>query len=220
MRILLTSGGTEEAIDAVRFVGNRSSGALGARIAEEAVRRYHQVDLLAGRSAVSPAVWARGTGLLRVVRYTDSAHLGRLMDERLAAGAPHAVIHAAAVADFRPVPVSGKIASADHEILTLRMERAPKLASRIREAAPEALVVVFKLEALEAREELDELFTRARRTMRAAQADIVVANTVAALGAGPHSAWVLSANDVVAEVETKEALAAAILDLLEETAHA
>ena len=216
MRILVTSGGTEEAIDAVRFVGNRSSGALGARIAEEAVRRYHQVDLLAGRSAIETAAWARETGLLRVVRYTDSGHLGRLMDERLAAVTPHAVIHAAAVADFRPVPVPGKIASADHEVLTLRMERAPKLAPRIRDAAPEALVVVFKLEALEAR---DELFTRARRTLRAARADFVVANTVAALGAGAHPAWVLGSDEVLAEVEAKEALAAALLDLLEERIH-
>ena len=213
MRILVTSGGTEEAIDTVRFVGNRSSGALGARIAEDAVRRYHQVDLLAGRSAVSPASWARETGLLRVARYTDSAHLGRLMDERLAASTPHAVIHAAAVADFRPVPVPGKIASADHEVLTLRMERVPKLAPRIREAAPGALVMVFKLEALDDQE---ELFVRARRTLRASRADFVVANTVAALGAGAHPAWVLSSDEVLAEVETKEALAAALLDLLED----
>ncbi len=217
MRILVTSGGTEEAIDAVRFVGNRSSGALGARIAEEAVRRYHQVDLLAGRSAVATAAWARETGLLKVVRYTDSAHLGRLMDERLAAATPHAVIHAAAVADFRPVPVAGKIASADHEVLTLRMERAPKLAPRIREAAPGALVVVFKLEALEDR---DALFLRARKILAATRADLVVANTVVALGAGAHPAWVLSLDEVLAEVETKEALAAALLDILEERAHA
>ncbi len=212
MKILLTSGGTEEAIDDVRFVGNRSTGALGARIAEEAVRRYHQVDLLAGRSAKAPADWATETGLLRLRRYTDSEDLALQLEERLAALSADAVIHAAAVADFKPEAVRGKIASTDHEVLTLRMERAPKLAPRIRDAAPGAVVVVFKLEAVEDR---GVLFERARRTLVASRADLVVANPVAALGEGAHQAWVLTAEDVVAEVETKEALAVALLDILE-----
>ena len=212
MKILITSGGTEEAIDAVRFVGNRSTGTLGARLAEEAVRRYHAVDLLAGRSAVAPAGWAMETGLLRMDRYTDSLDLGRRLEERLGGGGADAVIHAAAVADFRPVPVPGKIASADHEVLTLRLERTPKLAPRIRDAVPEAVVVVFKLEATEDRA---ELFARARRTLAASRADLVVANPVVALGEGAHPAWVLTADAVVAEVGTKEALAAALLDVLE-----
>jgi phosphopantothenoylcysteine decarboxylase/phosphopantothenate--cysteine ligase len=147
MKILVTSGGTEEPIDDVRFVGNRSTGSLGAAIADEAVRRFHQVELLAGRSARAPSAWAVETGLLRVERYTDSDGLAGLLAARLAVLGADAVIHAAAVADFRPVPVPGKIASADHEVLTLRMERAPKLAPGIRDAAPGAVVVVFKLEA-------------------------------------------------------------------------
>lgn len=217
MKILITSGGTEEAIDEVRFIGNRSTGSLGARVAEEAVRRYHQVDLLAGRSAVTPADWALQTGLLRLQRYTDSVDLGRGLDERLGTGGVGAVIHAAAVADFRPTPVSGKIASSEHEVLTLRLDRAPKLAPRIREAAPEATVIVFKLEAVDDR---GELFARARRTLGACRADVVVANRVSALGEGAHHAWVLTAEDMVAEVRTKEALAAALLDLLEEKSNA
>jgi len=213
LKFCITSGGTEEPIDAVRFVGNRSTGALGARIAEEAVRRYHQAELLAGRGAAAPAEWAVQTGLLRVERYTDSADLGRRLDDRLETLAPDAVIHAAAVADFRPIPLAGKISSADHEVLELRMERTPKLAPRIREAAPGAAVVVFKLEAVE---DLDELFRKARQTMAAAAADFVVANPVAALGEGAHPAWVLTAERVEAEVGTKIELAAALLDLLED----
>ena len=212
MKILITSGGTEESIDAVRFVGNRSTGALGARIAEEAVRRFHQVELLAGRSALAPADWALETGLLRIERYTDSADLGLRLDARLASLRADVVIHAAAVADFRPIPVPGKIASADHEVLTLRMTRAPKLAPRIRDAAPAAQLVVFKLEAVEER---DLLFERARRTLEKSRADLVVANPVAALGVGAHPAWVLTADEVVAEVATKTQLAATLLDVLE-----
>ncbi|MFH1532859.1 MAG: phosphopantothenoylcysteine decarboxylase [Pseudomonadota bacterium] len=212
MKILVTSGGTEEAIDDVRFIGNRSTGALGALLAEEAVRRFHEVDLLAGRSARSPAAWALDTGLLRMRRYTDSDDLWRHLDQRLRLLGAGAVIHAAAVADFRPVPVPGKIASADHEVLNLRLERAPKLAPRIRDAAPDATVVVFKLEAVDDR---GVLFARARRTLAASRADFVVANPVAALGEGAHPAWVLTADDVLAEVGTKAALVEALLELLE-----
>jgi len=97
-------------------------------------------------------------------------------------------------------------------VLTLRLERAPKLAPRIRDAAPDATVVVFKLEAVD---DQRVLFERARRTLAASRADLVVANPVAELGAGAHPAWVLTADDVVAEVETKEALASALLDTLE-----
>lgn len=214
MKILVTSGGTEEPIDDVRFVGNRSTGSLGAAIAEEAVRRFHQVELLAGRSARAPALWAVETGLLRISRYTDSAELAALLAARLAALGADAVIHAAAVADFRPIPVPGKIASADHETLTLRMERAPKLAPRIRDVVPGATVVVFKLEATDDR---DALFARARKTLAASRADIVVANPVSALGEGAHQAWLLTQDAVLAEVATKAELAATLLDQLEAT---
>ncbi|HEY3543419.1 MAG TPA: bifunctional phosphopantothenoylcysteine decarboxylase/phosphopantothenate--cysteine ligase CoaBC [Gaiellaceae bacterium] len=93
-RVLVSAGGTREPIDAVRFVGNRSSGRMGVALAAEAKRRGASVTLLASNLAVpAPAG-------VEVVETPTAADLER---EALARGATaDVVVMAAAVADYRP----------------------------------------------------------------------------------------------------------------------
>jgi phosphopantothenoylcysteine decarboxylase / phosphopantothenate---cysteine ligase len=99
-RLLISAGGTREPLDAVRYVGNRSSGRMGVAIAEEAERRGADVTLLAANLAVSapPGV--------TVIETPTAADLER---EALARADADVVVMAAAVADYRPsTPSPGK----------------------------------------------------------------------------------------------------------------
>ena len=92
-RVLVTAGGTREPLDAVRFIGNRSSGRMGVALAEEAVRRGADVTLLAANLAVDAP-----SGVDVVQAPTAEA----MLRETLARADADVVVMAAAVADYRP----------------------------------------------------------------------------------------------------------------------
>ena len=144
MRLLITSGGTREPIDDVRYVGNVATGSTGASLAAEAVRRFHTVFLLSGTGSVLPPRWVYDTGLLVPRTFTSTASLLESAEAICATGID-AVIATAAVADFTPERHSGKYSSHEPE-LVVRMVPAPKVIDRIREWLPEATLVAFKLE--------------------------------------------------------------------------
>jgi len=98
-RVLVSAGGTREPLDAVRYIGNRSSGRMGVALAEEARRRGARVTLLAANLAVpAPAG-------IEVVETPTAAALAR---EAKARADVDVVLMAAAVADYAPDPVEGK----------------------------------------------------------------------------------------------------------------
>lgn len=101
--VLVTAGGTREAIDPVRYLGNRSSGKMGHAIATEAALRGAQVDLVTTSSLpVAPGV---------TVHQVESAQEMLEVVDKLA---PDVAVFAAAVADFRPAhPAGGKLARSD-----------------------------------------------------------------------------------------------------------
>jgi phosphopantothenoylcysteine decarboxylase/phosphopantothenate--cysteine ligase len=111
--IVISAGGTREPIDAVRFVGNRSSGRMGVALAREAARQGARVTLLAANLAVLPPPD------VDVVETPTAADLAR---ETLARADADVVIMAAAVADYRPSdPIEGKRPK-DSEIWTVALE--------------------------------------------------------------------------------------------------
>jgi phosphopantothenoylcysteine decarboxylase / phosphopantothenate---cysteine ligase len=98
-KVLVSAGGTREPLDAVRFIGNRSSGRMGVALAEEARRRGAQVTLLAANLAVPPP---RGVDVIA----TPTA--ASLHEAALANADADLVLMAAAVGDYAPEPASGK----------------------------------------------------------------------------------------------------------------
>lgn len=104
-RVLVTSGPTWEPIDAVRYVGNRSSGRVGAAIADAACVAGYEVTALLGPGGIEPTETR-----VRVDRFRTAEDLAGMLTERTRAGAYDALVMAAAVADFRPVRVeAGKV---------------------------------------------------------------------------------------------------------------
>ena len=100
-RVLVSAGGTREPLDAVRFVGNRSSGRMGVALAEEARRRGADVTLLAANLAVpAPAG----------VEVVETPTAEALLREALAHADADLVLMSAAVADYRPAETSTRSA--------------------------------------------------------------------------------------------------------------
>src|SRR5207253_4166690 len=94
LRVLVTAGGTREPLDAVRFLGNRSSGRMGVAVAEEARRRGAEVTLLAANLGVGAP---RG---VEVVQTPTAGDMAREAQARRAV--TDVVVMTAAVADYRP----------------------------------------------------------------------------------------------------------------------
>jgi phosphopantothenoylcysteine decarboxylase/phosphopantothenate--cysteine ligase len=114
LRVLVTAGGTREPIDAVRYVGNRSSGRMGFALAHEAARRGAHVTVIAAN-----------VGLPRVqgVVYIDVETAAELHNAAVGAFEDcDVLLMAAAVADFRPAPAAGKIKKDGRDGLELRLE--------------------------------------------------------------------------------------------------
>jgi phosphopantothenoylcysteine decarboxylase / phosphopantothenate---cysteine ligase len=136
--ILVTAGGTREALDPVRFLGNRSSGKMGYALAEAARARGARVILVSGPSALhAPA-------RCEAVRVTTAEEMRAAVLERLAEAT--LVIKAAAVADYRPVAVSDQKLKRSGP---LTIELAPTediLAEVVRRRRPGQLIIGFAAE--------------------------------------------------------------------------
>lgn len=174
-KVLVTSGPTREAVDPVRFVGNRSSGRMGSALAAAAWRRGAEVTLVSGPSAVAPPVGAE------VVRVESAVEMKDAVAGRI--GAADVVLFAAAVADFRPQdPKGAKVKRADvGAALAVHLVANPDVAADTRSARkPGAVVVGFALET-------EGLVENARKKLDAKGFDFVVANPAGVEGAGFES---------------------------------
>lgn len=202
MRLLVTAGGTREPIDAVRVIANSSTGRLGARLVDEALAAGHEVVLLHASQAALPA------RACRRVAFETHADLARLLEQH--APQAEAIFHAAAVADYVPVPESGKLPS-DLPELVLRLTRAPKLIDGLRALNPRAWLVGFKLTAgLD-----DDARLAAAQALRArARLDLVVVNDAARTGEADHEALLVEAGGVIARCRGKTELARQLVSRL------
>jgi phosphopantothenoylcysteine decarboxylase/phosphopantothenate--cysteine ligase len=198
MRVLVTAGGTREPIDAVRVIANTSTGRLGAHLATAAAAAGHDVLLLAAESA-------ERAGGVRTLGFETSADLARLLEEH--APRADAVLHAAAVSDYVPVPVAGKIPSDEPELL-LRLARAPKLVDRLRGLCPRGFLVGFKLTSGAGP---SAQVAAAQVLLRRARLDLVVVNDAGRTGSEDHEALLVDASGPQASVRGKAAIAAALV---------
>jgi len=115
VRVLVTAGGTREAIDSVRYVGNRSSGRMGLEVAREARRRGADVTLIAANVSLELPEGVRTIGVESAGQLRDAA--------RAEFPAADVLVMAAAVSDFRPASAeSSKIKKSGRDGLSLQLE--------------------------------------------------------------------------------------------------
>ncbi|MFM8236942.1 MAG: bifunctional phosphopantothenoylcysteine decarboxylase/phosphopantothenate--cysteine ligase CoaBC [Actinomycetota bacterium] len=201
-RVLVTAGGTRDAIDPVRFVGNRSSGKMGHAVAAAAARRGASVTLVTTADRAVPDG-------IEVVRVESAAEMHEAVMARRAADV---VVMAAAVADFRPRLVAAeKLKKADGVPEIVLEPTVDILAALGAAREPGQVVVGFAAETGNLRE-------RAAGKLAAKRVDLVVANDVSAADAGfevdTNRAVLLDAAGGVEEIPllTKAALADVVLD--------
>ncbi|HEV8424053.1 MAG TPA: bifunctional phosphopantothenoylcysteine decarboxylase/phosphopantothenate--cysteine ligase CoaBC [Actinomycetes bacterium] len=205
-RLLVSLGGTREPLDPVRYLGNRSSGRMGAAIVAEAVARGAEVTAVAGATTVDPPATPR---LVRV----ETAQ--QLYDAVVAeADAQDVVIMAAAVADFRPKRVAESKLKKDQGVPDVVLEPTPDtLAELGRRRRPDQVLIGFAAET-------DDHLAGARRKLETKHLDLVVLNHVegahSAFGADDADAYLVDATTVEAlPGASKAAIAARILDRVE-----
>jgi phosphopantothenoylcysteine decarboxylase / phosphopantothenate---cysteine ligase len=205
--VLVSAGGTREPLDAVRFLGNRSSGRMGVALAAEAKRRGAKVTLLASNLAV-PAPEG-----VQVVETPTAADVER--EARTRSASADVLVMAAAVADYRPAErIEGKRAKSD-EPWTLELEPTADVLGGLGERDRNGQVLVgFGAEVGEAGLE------RKRRMLTDKNLDLVVYNDVSAPGIGfdapDNEVTLLSkAGERRLARAPKDAIAAGIVDEIE-----
>lgn len=214
--VLISAGGTQENVDPVRYIGNRSSGRQGYALAEIAAQRGARVTIVAG--ATDALETPSGADIVRVgsTREMDAA-----MNER----APEAdvIIMAAAVADYRPEDVADskmKKGSADEELATLHLVENPDILKGLvarRDAGELKDGVVIAGFAAETGDATHSALDFARAKFERKGCDVLMANEVGVgkvFGQTTNSGWILrrGAEPTVVELGSKQVVAAQILD--------
>ncbi len=167
--VLITAGGTREAIDPVRFLGNRSSGKMGYALAEAAARRGARVILVSAPTALRPPAECECIPVTTAEQMSDTV-LGRLPGATM-------VVMAAAVADYRPRAVSDQKLRRSGP-LTLELEPTEDiLAEIVARRRPGMLVLGFAAET-------ENLMASARDKLVRKGADAIVLNDVSRAGLG------------------------------------
>jgi phosphopantothenoylcysteine decarboxylase/phosphopantothenate--cysteine ligase len=215
LRVAVSTGGTREPIDPVRFLGNRSSGRQGAAVALAAADRGAAVTLVAAHVDDRVLDAASRHPRVDIVRVSDVAQLQRAMAD--AAAEADVVIMAAAVSDFRVGTVSDeKLHKADRDGLVLELVETPDIVAGLAAARrPGQTIVAFAAETADTDEALRRraLDKRARKGV-----DLLVANRVGwheGFGAADNAVLVVSARGVIAEASgAKREVADAILDAM------
>jgi phosphopantothenoylcysteine decarboxylase / phosphopantothenate---cysteine ligase len=206
-RVLVTAGGTREPLDAVRFLGNRSSGRMGIALAAEARRRGADVTLVAANLSAPAPVG------VDVVSAPTADELAR---ETLARGDADVVLMAAAVADYRPAEPEADKRPKDGNTWTVTLEPTTDVLRELGGRRTNGQVLVgFAADAG------DRGLERAREKLRAKQVDLIVFNDISRDDIGfdaPDNEVVLVAADGERRLEkaAKERIAAAILDAVAE----
>ena len=212
-RVLISAGGTQENIDPVRYIGNRSSGKQGYALGDIAAQRGAKVTIVAG--ATDELEPPSGT---EVVKVGSTREMRQAMVDR----APDAdvVIMAAAVADFRPeaeATTKLKKGQADDALSTIRLTENPDILKdlvNMREAGHIAATIIgFAAET-------DNELENGRAKLKRKGADMLMLNSVAGggvFGQARNRGWLLSADGGEEEIPdgTKHEVAARIWDAIE-----
>ncbi|HJZ67378.1 MAG TPA: bifunctional phosphopantothenoylcysteine decarboxylase/phosphopantothenate--cysteine ligase CoaBC, partial [Blastocatellia bacterium] len=168
-RVLVTAGPTQEAIDPVRFLSNRSSGKMGYAMAEAALARGATVTLITGPVSIDPPEGAR-TISVRTAAEMFKAVKDNLEDATM-------VVMTAAVADYRPASTLQQKIKKNGKLLVLELEQTEDILSAAARERGSRVVIGFAAET-------ENVIENARKKLNEKGAHLIVANDVSASDAG------------------------------------
>lgn len=219
MKILITSGGTEEPIDGVRYITNFSTGRTGAELAETLSSLGVEVTLLHGHRAILPE------REIRKERFITFKDLDEKLQSLLKSEDFDALIHLAAVSDFSvdyietekgekiSPATSGKLKS--DKSLNLHLKRNFKILDRLKEYSRsdrELIVTGFKLTDTDSTEEMEEAVSK---LLLSGKVDFVVQNNLRDITKERHPARIyISDGSLLYRTETKREMAEKLYSLI------
>ncbi len=159
-RIVVTAGGTQEPIDPVRHIGNRSSGKMGYALAEAARDRGAEISLI-----TAPVSLAEPAGMA-VTRVTTTAQMKEAVAKAVTEA--DALIMAAAVADYQPKTTAKAKIKKEASTLTLKLVRTPDILGEVK---GNFLRVGFAAES-------EDMVANARQKLQRKKLDLIVANDI------------------------------------------
>ncbi len=196
VKILVTTGRTEENIDPIRVITNRSSGLMGYEIAREAKRRGASVTLVRGATDFSLSEGIR-------------IHNTRELEERVLSflNANDIVIMAAAVADFKPRKASNSKIKRTQNKFDLRLEATDDILMKLRKKGKDKILVGFCVES-------KALIENAKRKLFEKSLDMIVANPSSVIGSKNTTFAIIEKNSNVTRYRSvsKRKAAGIILD--------
>ncbi len=201
--IIITAGGTEEIIDSIRFIGNRSSGKMGYALAEAAKARGAEVTLIAPPSELTaPGV--------RLVNVRTAADMHQAVLEGFAEA--DAVIMSAAVSDYHVANTCSSKIKKNNKPLILRLEPNVDILEELGKSKESQVLIGFAAEA-------DDLISNAQKKLVAKNLDFIIANDINQRAGGfasnNNQAVIISNNDIEPlPLMTKRELADIIIDRL------
>ena len=170
LKVLVTAGPTQEAIDPVRYITNHSSGKMGYAIAKMAMLRGADVTLVSGRTALAPPPFVR---VVPVVTARDMYEAVTSVSQE-----QDIIIKAAAVADYRPASVSDEKIKKKDDDMSIALERTDDILKYLGEHKPEGQFLCgFSMET-------ENMIGNSRVKLTRKNLDMVAANNVKMAGAG------------------------------------
>lgn len=170
LKVLVTAGPTQEAIDPVRYITNHSTGKMGYAIAKMAARRGAEVTLVSGQTALEAQQFV-DTISVRSARDMFEVVAGRAAEQDI-------IIKAAAVADYRPKHVSNQKMKKKDGDLVIELERTDDILASLGEnRRPGQFLCGFAMET-------ENLLENSRKKLKKKHLDMIVANSLRTEGAG------------------------------------
>ena len=206
LRVLVTAGPTQEAIDPVRYITNHSTGKMGYAIAENAVRRGAEVTLVSAHTEIQPPMFV---DLVPVVSAKDmyNAVLSRFNDVDIC-------IKAAAVSDYRPSCVAdNKIKKTDGD-MSISLERTDDIIAELGKIKKNQFLCGFSMET-------ENVLENSRKKLVRKNLDMIVANSIKTEGAGfgtdTNVVTIITNNEEInLEKMSKSKVAEKVLDKIKE----
>jgi len=199
-KIVVTAGGTREAIDPVRYIGNRSSGKMGYALASAARDRGAEVTLITATTCLPE------TAGMQVIDTATAAEMQKAVT--VAVKNADALIMAAAVADYQPKNIAENKIKKDSDGLSLELVRTPDILAEVK---GEFVKVGFAAES-------EDLIDNARKKLKEKDLDLIVVNDItdkdSGFGADTNRVTIIDKNGKVEELPlmSKREVADRVLD--------
>ncbi|MCD7974829.1 MAG: bifunctional phosphopantothenoylcysteine decarboxylase/phosphopantothenate--cysteine ligase CoaBC [Phascolarctobacterium sp.] len=169
LKIMVTAGETQEPVDPVRFIGNRSSGKMGYAIAKAAASRGADVLLIAGSVNLHDPF---GVKIIKTVTTEEMLDACLKNYDKM-----DVVIKAAAVADYRPAKATPQKIKKGDEALSLSLVKTPDILAELGAKKKDQILIGFAAET-------ENLIENAKKKIGKKNLDMIVANDITAEGAG------------------------------------